>query len=250
MESVMLRDVSTVPDDISSGEPLTPPRPPALTVADLHQSLGPNSTRVIGGTTADADAEVLRNIVLVIKSDERRRLCWRLLLLFSLFPITFSWMLAFYMYYAQRMSGIEELAKGGIRHMIRLEGDQWSRYVGHIFTDSPRQMRKASTKWLLARGYGHLLLAPQGFLLDALLGMNYKNITVVHTEVIGAPNGVDLMLRAWFRKRIVVITTDESINMKNGPLKFDIFLPPQMSTEHITSLSNLIMLESTCGPLF
>jgi hypothetical protein len=226
MESVMLRDVSTVPDDISSGEPLTPPRPPALTVADLHQSLGPNSTRVIGGTTADADAEVLRNIVLVIKSDERRRLCWRLLLLFSLFPITFSWMLAFYMYYAQRMSGIEELAKGGIRHMIRLEGDQWSRYVGH------------------------LLLAPQGFLLDALLGMNYKNITVVHTEVIGAPNGVDLMLRAWFRKRIVVITTDESINMKNGPLKFDIFLPPQMSTEHITSLSNLIMLESTCGPLF
>lgn len=247
VESVILPDIPPIPNP--SEEPaIPPPAPSSYTIADLQQSFAPNSTRVIGGTTPAADAEVLRDILLAIKNDERRRLYFRLLLLLLLAPITIfatiCMMPVFYMQYARHISGTKEVAKD-VRYMIRLEGDQWSRYVEHIFADSPRRMKKASTKRVLARGYGHVVLGPQGLFLDALLDMTYENMMmVVRTEVIRASNGEDMMLRAWFRKRI--IATNMNTNISNDRFKFDIFLPPNMTTERLASITNFIMKESTC----
>jgi len=245
-------NVSTVAGSSSSeAVPSTAPTPPPYTVADLQESLGSSNTGIIGGTTPAADAEVLRNILATIKKDERRRLCYRSLLCLPLLPLT-SCMIptVFCIYSAWRMSEVNKVAKGGIRYMIRLEGDQWSRYVEHINADSPRRMKRAVPQRLLARGYGHILFGPQGFCLDALLAMEYKNIMDVRTEVIRAPNGIDMMLRAWFCRRLVVVRTNSNVNVNNDPFKFDIFLPPNMSTELLSSISNFITLESACRPVF
>ncbi len=121
---------------------------------------------------------------------------------------------------------------------IRLDGDQWSRYVQHLLADSPRKTKNATRKRLLARGYGHVLLGSEGFFLDAVSDLTYENLMVVRTEVIRAPNGIDVMLSLWFCPRAI----------KNDPLRFDIFLPPNMSTERVTSITNFVMLDSKCRP--
>jgi hypothetical protein len=144
------------------------------------------------------------------------------------------------------MSAVNDMAMAGIRHMIRLESEQWRRYVEHLLADSPRLMKRAATKRLLAHEYGHVLLSPRGILVDALLGMTYQNITSVRTEFIRAPNGVDMMLRAWFCRRVVNTQT----NVNNEPFKFDIFLPPQMATEELSSITNFIMFESNVNVSF
>ena len=64
----------------------------------------------------------------------------------------------------------------------------------------------------------------------------------VRNEVIRAPNNVDMMLRVWFCIRGITGQT----NQNNDPFKFDIFLPPQMATEELSSIVNFIMLESKC----
>jgi hypothetical protein len=147
---------------------------------------------------------------------------------------------------ARRISEVNKVANGGIRYMIRLEGDQWSRYIEHIYADSRRKMKKATPQRLLARGYGHILLGQQGFFLDALLGVEYNNIMPMRTEVIRAPNGIDMMLRAWFIGRPVAFGTNPNVKVNNEPFKFDIFLPPNMSTEVLSSITNFIKLESAC----
>jgi hypothetical protein len=239
----------------SSSEALPPtapvPTPPPYTVADLQQGLGSSNTGIVGGTTPAADAEVLRNILDSIKENERRAFCYLFLFCLPLLPLTILMMPIFCIVYAQSISSRKRVAMGGIRYMIRLEGDQWSRYVEHIYSESPRRMKRSAPQRLLARGYGHILFGPQGFFLDALLGMEYKNITAVRTEVIRAPNGIDMMLRAWFCKRLVVVRVRDNSNVKvnNDPFKFDIFLPPNMPTEVLSSLSDFITLGSTCQPV-
>jgi hypothetical protein len=70
---------SATQQDIITGEKFTSSQTqsssvPPYTVADLQQSLGPNITGAIGGTTPDADKEIIRDIIGTIKNDERRRL--------------------------------------------------------------------------------------------------------------------------------------------------------------------------------
>ena len=138
------------------------------------------------------------------------------------------------------------MGKSAIRHMIRLEGEQWSRYVEHTFADSTQRMKNTTKKRSLARGYGHVLLGPQCLLLDSLFSMTYEKNMTVRTEVIAAPNMVDMMLRVWFCRR----TANGQTNVNNDPFKFDIFLPPHMTTEELSSIVNLIMLESKSQRLF
>ena len=246
--SATQQDIITVAEH-SSFETQSSTRRPD-TVADLQRNLGSNTTGTIGGTTPDADKKVLNDILRTIKSDERRRLWFYQLLLFFLCPITFTLMMFCCANYWRHISGTERVAKGGIRYMIRLEGDQWSRYVQHLLVDSPRKMKKETPKRLLARGYGHVLLGPEGFFLDALLGATYENLMAVRTEVIRAPNGIDMMLRLWFCQRVVPVARNRTapMNMNNDPLKFDIFLPPTMPTERVTSIINFIMNGSKCLP--
>ncbi|CAF0899434.1 unnamed protein product [Adineta steineri] len=76
---------------------------------------------------------------------------------------------------------------------------------------------------------------------------------IVRTEIIQASNRIDMMLRAWFCCRSIVIQTRNG-HMNgvpfNAPFKFDIFLPSNMSTELLLSITNFMKLESTCRPNF
>jgi hypothetical protein len=74
----------------------------------------------------------------------------------------------------------------------------------------------------------------------------------VRTEVIKAPNNIDMMLRAWFCKRDVSVVTNGNapMNVHSDPFKFDIFLPPHMFTKRVSAIANFIKLESTCRSLF
>lgn len=97
---------------------------------------------------------------------------------------------------------------------------------------------------LLARGYGHIFLSSEGLSLDVLTCMTYENIMFVRSEVIQAPNGIDLMLRLWFGLRI--LQGRNGANVSNSPFKVDIFLPSHMSAEQLPSIINFIAHESNC----
>ena len=144
--SATQRDITTVRKPLSSETQLSPA--PLYTVADLQKSLRPNSTGTIGGTTPAADAEILSDILRTIKSTERRQLCFRVLFLFLflLLPITWIYILLFCTHHSRHVLATKKVAKDGVRYMIRLEGDQWSRYVEHIFAESPRKMKKKQNR--------------------------------------------------------------------------------------------------------
>ncbi|CAF1270079.1 unnamed protein product [Adineta steineri] len=227
--------------------------PPSYTVGDLQQNLGSNTVGIIGGTNPDEDEKIIQNILRMIKEHERRQLWWRFLRYLLLFPIILFAVFVPFCMYKKRMSGMNRVVKNGIRYMIRLEGDQWIRYVQHINNESKRKMNNSSVKQLLSRGYGHILIGPEGFFLDSMLGMQYENIMIVRTEIIQAPNKIDMMLRAWFCQRLVVIRTQNGQTngaVNNDPFKFDIFLPLNMSTELVSSITNFMKLESVCRPNF
>ena len=176
---------------------------PPSTIADLQQRLEAGSIGALKGAAADAAAEVRRNIVLELKKQERRRFFPQLLFLLPLLPLLplLSVTLPPFINFFNRISMLSKMGKSEIRHMIRLEGEQWSRYVKHFFEDSPRRMQNKAIQRLLARGYGHVLFGPQCLLLDVLRTMTYENVTIAHTEVITVPNMVDVMLRVWFCRR-------------------------------------------------
>lgn len=225
--------------------------PPAYTVGDLQKSLEPKTTGIIGGTTPDEDQKVLDNILLLVTKHERRQLWWQCLLFFILIPL-FGIFVPCCMY-KHRTSRIRRIIQTGIRYMIRLEGDQWSRYVQHIQTESKGKMSKSSMKQLSSRDYGHILIGAEGFFLDGMLAMQYENIVIVRTEIIQASNQIDMMLRVWFCRRVVVIRTQNGQtvgNPNNDPFKFDIFLPTNMSTELLSSITDFMKLESMCRPNF
>ncbi|CAF1206657.1 unnamed protein product [Adineta steineri] len=230
--------------------------PPSYTVGDLQQNLGSNTVGIIGGTNPDEDEKIIQNILRMIKGHERRQLWWNLFsflfILLLLPPVIFLIFMPICMY-KKRMSGMNQIVKSGIRYMIRLEGDQWIRYVQHINNEPKRKMNKSSRKELLSRSYGHILIGTDGFFLDSMLGMQYENIMIVRTEIIQAPNKIDMMLRAWFCQRLVVIRTQNGQTngaVNNDPFKFDIFLPLNMSTELVSSITNFMKLESVCRPNF
>ena len=177
----------------SSSEAL--PSAPLSTIADIQRSLEPSNIGAPEGTAPDTAAEVLRNIVLELKKDERWQFFSRLFYLVLLLPVNFYLIPGAFAYFNQRISGINKMGKSGIWHMIRLEGEQWSRYVQHTFADSTQRMKNAAKKRSLARGYGHVLFGSQCLLLDSLISMTYEKIMAVRTEVITAPNMVDMMLR-------------------------------------------------------
>ena len=219
---------------------------PVSTIADLSQRLVQDRSGTLEDAAADAAAEVLRDIVLGLKQDERSKFLPTGIVLTLCCPLIFPMTLGQCIQYHQRISFIDRIGHGKIQHMLRIEGEQWVRYVEHIFAESRRSMTTRACRRLLARGYGHVLIGPNWILLDALLCMAYENVTAVRHEIIKAPNKIDMMLRVWFFKRNLNIQTD----MGNDPMKFDIFLPPQMDTEELLSIVNHIMLESKSQRVF
>ena len=149
--------------------------------------------------------------------------------------------------YRKRVSGLKrKVGNIGVRYIIHLEGDQWSRYVSHINTECETKMNKKDMQKLLARGYGHIFLSLEGLFLDVLTCILYENIIFMRSEVIKASNGIDLMLRIWFYRRIVRQTN--SVFVRNNNFNIDIFLPSHMSTEQLSSITNFITYESHCNP--
>ena len=224
------------------------------TVADIQQSLEPHHTGIIGGTNPDEDQKIIQNILLMVKKHERRRMWWLILLGLLLAPCTYFLLICVpFCMYKYGMSKLNRIVESGIRYMIRLEGEQWSRYVQHIQKESKGKMNKSIIKELVSRGYGHILLGIEGFFLDAMLSMQYENIIIERTEIIQAPNNIDMILRLWFCRRLVVIRTANGHttgNMNDDPFKFDLFLPSSMSTELLNSIVNFLKLESRCRPNF
>lgn len=225
--------------------------PPSYTVADLQQNVEPQNTGMIGGTNSDEDEKIIQNIVLMVHRYLLWPKWWIFLFFFCFLPIL--GLLVPYFVYKREKSNLDKIVQSGIRYMIRLEGDQWSRYVQHIDNEPDRIKSKSLTQKLLSRGYGHVLIAPEGFYLDAMVAMQYDNIMILRTEVIRAPNNIDMILRAWFCRRTVVVAVQNGHpvgNMNNDPFKFDIFLPSTMSTDLLTSITNFMKLESKCRPTF
>ncbi|CAF2093389.1 unnamed protein product [Rotaria magnacalcarata] len=150
------------------------------------------------------------------------------------------------MYWHNFIERAEDIANDGIRHVIRLEGEQLSRYVIHIHNDGPEclNVRQGVAKKLLARGYGYVLVGPSGLLIDQLATMNYANQIAVRSEFIRAPNGIDMMLRVWFCKRVY------RVNWNNDPYNVDIFLPSEMTTDERSDINKHILHESKCRPIF
>ncbi|CAF1192988.1 unnamed protein product [Adineta ricciae] len=224
---------------------------PSYTVGDLQKSFGPTNTGIIGGTTPDEDQKIIKDIFLLVTKHKRRKLWWKCLLFFFLFPI-FGVFLPCCMY-KRRISQIKRIIEAGICYMIRLEGDQWSRYVQHIQIESKGNMSKSSVRQLLSRKCGHILIGIEGFFLDGMLSMQYENIVIVRTEIVQASNQIDMMLRVWFCRRLVMVPTRNGRvvgNPNNDPFKFDIFLPTDMSTELLSSITDFMQFKSVCRPNF
>lgn len=221
---------------------------PVYTIADLQQNSISNGPIIIGDIKSGNIAEIFNEILVLVTKDAKRKfwcifLCW----LLPLFPFSLLIFPCCYFYqYRQNILALKNVGDNGLRYIIRLEGDQWSRYVVHINAGSSKRMKQATIKKFIARRYGHIFLSSEGFLLDALLCTAYQNMAFVRSEVIKAPNDIDMMLRIWFCKRISSSRNGQYVT--NDPFKFDIFLPSHMSTEHLSSIRHFIAHESNCKP--
>ncbi|CAF3402177.1 unnamed protein product [Rotaria socialis] len=224
----------------------SPPPPPYIrTIGDIQQHFGPSCAVAVEGATSPANEKIVRDILDGIRKYCNRRLLLYMILGLPLLPLPPSYCMIF-MYWHNFIERAEDIANDGIRHVIRLEGEQWSRYVIHIRNDGPEclNVRHGVAKKLIARGYGYVLVGLSGLLIDQLATMSYTNQIAVRSEFIRAPNGIDMMLRVWFCKRVY------RVNWNNDPYTVDIFLPSEMTTDELSDINKYILHESKCRPIF
>jgi hypothetical protein len=243
----MQKDIPLGTDDFASNADASTPPPYIRTIGDIQQYFGRSGAPASEDLTSAVDEQILHNIIVEIGRSSRRKAFLVSLVLLPLVlmtaPFSCVFIICAFHYSEQRP---RNLVKDGIRHTIHLEGDQWSRYLEHFYNLNSECLgnQKSVKQRVIARGYGHVLFGPSCLFIDELKCMGYENTIAGRTELVKAPNGVDMMLRIWFCRRVY------ANNINNDPYSVDIFLPTHMTTDELSAINNYILNESKCRPLF
>jgi len=148
------------------------------------------------------------------------------------------------------------VAQGHIRYTIRIEGEQWARFLAYFYSAKGRPSRargwwfccgRGGSRYqrLLQRGYGHFILGSLGLIVDELFCTTYDHHIVLQVELLPVANGViredgvpiiDTMVRVWLCRRLY------DSRWPPTPFKVDFFLPPQIPSYEIPGILKFIKM--------
>ncbi|CAF4040460.1 unnamed protein product [Rotaria sp. Silwood1] len=146
------------------------------------------------------------------------------------------------------------VAAGFIRYAIRIEGEEWVRFVNYFFSSTGRPSRARGWwfcwgryglhyKHSMQRGYGYIILGSLGLMIDDLFCTTYNRHIVINVEMLNVESSrndnnneliVDKMIRVWLCRRVY------DSRWPPTPFKVDFFLPSQIPAYEIPGIMNFI----------
>jgi hypothetical protein len=258
--------------------------PPRVKTAAERVAEAFSSLRAPESTTLPSNFEIIQELAIGLKQQARKRSYWIMLLAFLIMAIgiscfiilsyvsdnvaitaiciicgVFSMMASFVVFFSAIIDrGIHSrlparVAQGPIRYVMRIEGDQWKRFLTYFYsTDGgPSGFHgwwnccgrgRQHYQRLLMRGHGHIVLGSLGFMIDELFCTTYAYHVVLNLEFLwvkSVPNEpiADLVMRVWLCRSVY--------NRRWGPptpFKVDIFLASQIPSHEIPSIAKYVAI--------
>lgn len=131
-------------------------------------------------------------------------------------------------------------------YTIRIEGDQWDRYLTYFFQADHKPvtyysciaMSKKRIDELRQRGYGHVIIGSSGMMIDEIYFISYGAIYVLGAELLRTTdeNGVeDSMIRVQMTNRL------QNESRASGQIfHVDVFVPPHMPADERTNIVDFL----------
>ncbi|CAF3878884.1 unnamed protein product [Rotaria sp. Silwood1] len=146
--------------------------------------------------------------------------------------------------------------EGHIRYTMRIDGEQWIRFVKYFFSRKGRPSRArgwwfccgpygSHYKQSIERGYGYIILTSTGLMIDDLFCASYGEHIAIKVELLRFVSShndssnqltVDKMVRVWLCRR----TYDS--RCPPTPFKVDFFIPWQIPDYEVPGMVNFIAL--------
>jgi hypothetical protein len=252
-------------------------------VAEAFSSLNPPVT-----TPLPSNSEIIKELVLGLKRQYDKQYYWMMLLAFVFIVVgIICFIILGYASYNSTINAIcitfgltlvlgslilfvfalvircsysrqpEKVARGPIRYVIRIEGDQWKRFITYFYSASGRP--SGVYGWwfcckgcgqhyqrLLLRNYGHVVFSSLGFMVDELYCITYDEYVVLNVELLQMIEGtnedsnepiVDMVMRVWLRPRV-----ENRNGRRPPPFKIDIFLASELPSYVIPGIVNCVAI--------
>ena len=143
------------------------------------------------------------------------------------------------------------VAQGSIRYVMRINGEQWKRFVTYFYGTAVRcgwlcgQQHRKRYQRLLQRNHGHIVFGSLGFMVDELFCTTYDTFIVLNVELlpmIASTNNEneaipDIVMRVWLCQRVY--------NARYGPpipFKIDIFLASELPPYEIPRIVSYVTM--------
>lgn len=149
------------------------------------------------------------------------------------------------------------VARGPIRYVMRIEGDQWKRFLTYFYSAIGRPSGhrgwwyfcKGNGKRyqrLLLRNYGYIVLGSDGFMVDELFCTTYDRHVVLNVELLPkiglkSENSNEIIIDTVLR----IVLCRRVYNSRWGPptpFKIDIFLPSELPSYEVPGIVRCVAL--------
>jgi len=244
------------PSSTTGNSPVTP----------VASNVRPNRDAVIA--TLGPNGEIATSLVAVYNQTVRRAFCFIGIPIFFLFVLgiilliifigtenlnrtvviilslacLFVLMIFLILYWVGRVDSL-----GRTEHYaIRIEGDQWVRYLAHWLYKNDRHIKSSyccidiekRINELRSRGFGYVIIGRNGFMIDELFCIRYIALIIHNVEIltnVDQSGAQDTMLHVQYYYRWY-----ES-QFSRSAFHADIFIPPQIPKNELRKIRNFMM---------